>query len=79
MRRAKFDVGRFKPRKFQGPGSQRSGGDVGGGSPGANEQRERNSIFFIYIFYFSFFYFFAFLGLHLQHKEVPKLEVESEL
>ena len=26
-----------------------------------------------------FFFFFAFLGLHLQHMEVPRLGVESEL
>ena len=31
-----------------------------------------------FVFWF-FFLFLIFLGLHLQHMEVPKLEVESEL
>ena len=34
---------------------------------------------FIFFFFFSFFFFFFFLGLHLQHREVPRLGVESEL
>ena len=34
---------------------------------------------FIPFFAFFFFFFFVFLGLHLQHMEVPKLGVESEL
>ena len=30
-------------------------------------------------FFFSFFFFFVFLGLNLQHMEVPRLGIESEL
>ena len=33
------------------------------------------SLFFIYLF----IYLFCFLGLHLQHTEVPRLGVELEL
>ena len=31
------------------------------------------------LFIHSFFFFFSFLGLHLQHKEVPRLGVKLEL
>ena len=30
-------------------------------------------------FYLFYLFIFGFLGLHLQHMEVPRLEVESEL
>ena len=32
----------------------------------------------VFLFFFSF-YFFVFLGLHMQHTEVPRLGVKSEL
>ena len=35
-------------------------------------------LFFI-LFIYLFIYLFCFLGLHLQHMEVPRLGVESEL
>ena len=34
---------------------------------------------YIYILFHSFIYLVCFLGLHLQHMEVPRLGVESEL
>ena len=39
--------------------------------------RQSQSLFFF--FFFSFFSFFIFLGWHLQHMEVPRLGVKSEL
>ena len=35
--------------------------------------------FCLIVFIFLFFMFLVFLGLHLQHMEVPRLDVESEL
>ena len=32
-----------------------------------------------FFFFFFFFFFLSFLGLHLQHMEVPRLGVSSEL
>ena len=34
---------------------------------------------FLNVFFLFFFFFFIFLGPHLQHMEVPKLQVQSEL
>ena len=34
---------------------------------------------FFFCFFFCFFFVFALLGLHLQHMEVPRLEVKLEL
>ena len=48
------------------------------GGPGAFSPLYRpQNIFFFFPFFLSFF-FFCFLGLHLQHMEVPGLGVESE-
>ena len=33
---------------------------------------------FLFLFFLSFFFFFCFLGLHLQHMVVLRLEVKSE-
>ena len=38
-----------------------------------------NSSFQFSFLFLFFFFFFCFLGPHLQHMEVPRLEVESEL
>ena len=34
---------------------------------------------FFFLFLFLFFFFFGFLGPYLQHMEVPKTRIESEL
>ena len=34
---------------------------------------------FLLVYLFWFFFFLVFLGLHLQHMEVPRLGVKSEL
>ena len=38
-----------------------------------------NSALFLFSIYILSLFFFSFLGLHLQHVEVPRLRVESEL
>ena len=49
------------------------------------KKREGENLSFLSFFLFSFFFFFfsfflsVFLGLYLQHMEVPRLGVESEL
>ena len=40
---------------------------------------ENSTLFFFSFFFLSFFIFFCFLGLHVQHMEVPSLGVELEL
>ena len=41
--------------------------------------KHKNFVEVLLLFYFIIFFYFCFLGPHLQHMEVPRLRVESEL
>ena len=36
-------------------------------------------LFYFILFYYLLFFLFSFLGLYLQHLEVPRLQIECEL
>ena len=48
-------------------------------SPSCGHQAEPVTFAFLNFSFFLSFFFFVFLGPHLQHMEVPRLGVESEL
>ena len=47
--------------------------------PTLNTDSDFAQLSIIYIILFSFFFSFCFLGLHLQHMDVSRLGVKSEL